>query len=171
MKFFETDKKENRKSRLKRLHFNLFPAYRRTGAKVTFISSDYFEIHIKLKLSWRTKNYVGTIFGGSLFGALDPIYMVQLINILGKDYVVWDKEATIKFLKPVNKTVFARFLITEEILEEIRREVSRNNKMHLTLPVSFVDDKGTAYVTVEKLLFISDKEYYKRLIKTKAGKQ
>ncbi len=163
MKLFETDKKESRKTRLRRLYFNFFPAYRSTGARVTFISSDYTEIHIKLRLYWRTKNYVGTVFGGSIFGALDPIYMVQLLNILGKDYVVWDKEAKIKFLKPINKTVFARFLITEELLEEIRDEVSSNKKMHITLPVSFVDTQGKIYAAVEKLLFISDKEYYKNL--------
>lgn len=169
MKLFETDKKESRNTRLKRLYFNFFPAYRSTGAGVAFIASDYTEIHIKLRLYWRTKNYVGTVFGGSIFGALDPIYMVQLINILGKDYVVWDKEAKIKFLKPIKKTVFARFLITQELLNEIRKEVSHNKKMHITLPVSFVDKKGTAYATVEKLLFISDREYYKSL--TQAWKQ
>ena len=170
MKLFETDKKESRKTRFRRLYFNFFPAYRSTGARVAFISSDYSEIHIKLRLYWRTKNYVGTVFGGSIFGALDPIYMVQLINILGKDYVVWDKEAKVKFLKPIKKTVFARFLITEELLDEIRREVSSNKKMHITLPVSFVDKQGTAYATVEKLLFISDKEYYKRLTKARIQK-
>ena len=171
MKLFETDKEENSKTRLKKLYFNFFPAYRGTGARVAFISSDYSEIHIKLRLYWRTRNYVGTVFGGSIFGALDPIYMIQLINLLGEDFVVWDKEAKVKFLKPINKTVFARFLITEELLKEIRKEVSLNKKMHVTLPVSFVDKKGTAYATVEKLLFISDKAYYKSLTKAKARKQ
>ena len=170
MKLFETDKEESRKTRLRRLYFNFFPAYRGTGARVAFISSDYTEIHIRLRLYWRTKNYVGTIFGGSIFGALDPIYMVQLINILGKDYVVWDKEAKVKFLRPIDRTVFARFLITEELLEEIRKEVAQNKKIHITLPVSFVDKKGTAYATVEKLLFISDKEYYKSLTKVRKQK-
>jgi len=42
-------------------------------------------------------------FGGSIYGALDPIYMVQLINILGGKYVVWDKAATIKFIRPIKK--------------------------------------------------------------------
>lgn len=171
MKLFETDKKESRKTRLRRLYFNFFPAYRGTGARITFISSGYSEIHVKLRLYWRTRNYVGTIFGGSIFGALDPIYMVQLINILGKDYVVWDQEATVKFLRPIDKTVFARFLITEELLKKIRKEVSMNKKIHLTLPVNFVDKQGTVYATVEKLLFISDKEYYHNLTLAKHRKQ
>jgi hypothetical protein len=36
--------------------------------------------------SWRTRNYVGTIFGGSMYSAVDPIYMVMLTRRLGKDY-------------------------------------------------------------------------------------
>jgi hypothetical protein len=44
-----------------------------------------------MPLSWRTRNYVGTIFGGSMNSAVDPIYMVILIRRLGKDEVVWDK--------------------------------------------------------------------------------
>jgi hypothetical protein len=38
-----------------------------------------------MPLSWRTRNYVGTIFGGSMNSAVDPIYMVILIRRLGKD--------------------------------------------------------------------------------------
>ncbi|MBE0651944.1 MAG: DUF4442 domain-containing protein [Bacteroidales bacterium] len=171
MKLFETSKKESRETRIKRLYFNFFPAYRSTGARVKFISSDYKEIHIRLKLYWRTKNYVGTVFGGSIFGALDPMYMVQLINLLGNEYVVWDKEANVRFIKPVNKTVFARFLITDELLEQIRNEVALNKKMHLRLPASFVDKNGTIYATVDKLLYISGKEYYDRQRKERAEKQ
>lgn len=153
------------------MYFNFFPAYRGTGAGVKFISSDFREIHVRLRLYWRTKNYVGTAFGGSIFGALDPMYMVQLINILGKDYVVWDKEANVRFLKPVDRTVSARFLITDKLLEEIKQEVAANKKMHLRLPASFVDNNGTVYATVDKLLYIADKEYHQSLRKVKAGKK
>lgn len=43
------------------------------------------EVRIRLPLSRRTRNYVGTIFGGSLYGALDPIYMIMLIKALGPE--------------------------------------------------------------------------------------
>ena len=102
---------------------------------------------------------------------VDPMYMVQLINILGKDYVVWDKEANVRFLKPVDRTVSARFLITDELLEEIKKEVAANKKMQLSLPVSFVDNDNTVYATVDKLLYIADKEYHNSLRKSKAGKK
>jgi len=34
----------------------------------------------KVVLGWRTKNYVGTIFGGSMYAAGDGVYMVMLIK-------------------------------------------------------------------------------------------
>ena len=68
--------------------FNFFPAYRGTGARVTYISGDFREVRVELPLNWRTRNYVGTIFGGSVYGAVDPHYMIMLIKILGKGYVV-----------------------------------------------------------------------------------
>ena len=143
-----------------RIGFNCFPAYRRTGARVCFLSDDWRDIHITLGLNWKTKNYVGTVFGGSIYGALDPMFMVQLINILGKKYVVWDKSATIKFLKPVKKRVFARFLITDEILEDIIAKVKSSNKYSLELVTNFQDEKGIIYAEVIKTIYIADKEYY-----------
>lgn len=171
MKLFETDKKESIKTRLKRLLFNFFPAYRGTGARVAFISADYSEIHVKLRLYWRTRNYVGTVFGGSIFGALDPMYMIQFIKLLGDNYVVWDKEATVCFVRPISKTVYARFIITEEQLEEIRTEVAAKKKMHLRLPAHFEDREGKVYATVDKLLYISDKDYYRQQREAKTQKK
>ncbi|NNG27826.1 MAG: hypothetical protein HKM87_09895 [Ignavibacteriaceae bacterium] len=55
-----------------------------------FISVDLKEVYVKLGLKWITRNYVGSVFGGSIYEALDPIYMVQLLNILENKYVVWD---------------------------------------------------------------------------------
>ena len=107
---FKTEKAENFKSKIKRIGFNFFPAYRRTGGRIVFISDDYKEVHVRLGLNWTTKNYVGTVFGGSIFGASDPIYMVQLYHILGnEDYIIWDVEGHVKFLKPIKKNVFAKF--------------------------------------------------------------
>ena len=60
------------------------------------------------------------MFGGSIYGALDPIYMVQLINILGKDYVVWDKAAVIRFKKPGRTALTARFVLDQPEIDAIK---------------------------------------------------
>jgi len=158
---FKTDRRENSKTRKFRLGMNVFPAFRRTGGRVCFISDDWKEMHIRLGLNWKTKNYVGTVFGGSIYGALDPVYMLQLMKILGNDYVIWDKAASIKFIKPIRKNVFAKFLITEEVLNEIISKVRSENKLSVDLSVTFQDEEGLIYAEVVKTIYIADKKYYK----------
>jgi acyl-coenzyme A thioesterase PaaI-like protein len=62
------------RTRLWRLAFRFFPAYRGTGGRVTHIEPDWSEVRVEVPANWRTRNYVGTIFGGSMYGAVDPIY-------------------------------------------------------------------------------------------------
>lgn len=171
MKLFETDKKESTRTRFKRLLFNFFPAYRSTGARVAFIAEDFSEVQIKLRLYWRTRNYVGTVFGGSIFGALDPIHMLQLIKLLGNDYVVWDKEANVRFVRPIAKTVYARFLVTEELLNEIRHEVAEKKEIHRVMHSQFEDRQGKVYATVDKTIYIASKAFYDQKRKEKASRK
>lgn len=156
-----TTKTENFKSRIKRNLLNLFPPYWGTGARAIFLSDDSKEVQIKLPLFWRTRNYVGTIFGGSIYASADPIFMIQLIELLGKSYVVWDKSATIRFLRPGNKTLYARFLINDELLQQIKMDVAEKNEIDITLEVDFIDLNNTIYAKVSKVLYIADKSFYK----------
>lgn len=82
---------ESMRTRLERWGFNLFPAFWCTGARLTYVADDHREVRLELPLSWRTRNYVGTIFGGSMYGAVDGVHIVMLIKNLGPDYVAWDK--------------------------------------------------------------------------------
>ncbi len=160
MRAFATNNKESLTTCSYKLVFNFFPAYRRSGGRVIFIADDWSEVHIKLALTWRTKNYVGTIFGGSIYASIDPIYMMQLIKILGDDYVVWDKAATIKFIRPVRTTIYARFLLNAATIQEIRDNVAQNEKYVLELPVAYVDLNGTVYASATKSIYVASKQYY-----------
>ena len=148
---------ESRESRWLRWKFNLFPAWRGTGARVTYIAGDFREVRVELPLSWRTRNYVGTIFGGSLYGALDPVYMIMLIKILGPGYVVWDKAATIRFRKPGRHTLYATFVIDDAEVEAIKAATAAGDPVDRTLNVSLVDREGVVHVSVEKVLYIRRK--------------
>jgi len=145
---------ESRATRLLRWKFNLFPAYRGTGARVTYIAGDFREVRIELPLSWRTRNYVGTIFGGSLYGAVDPIYMIMLIRILGREYVVWDKAATIRFRKPGRTTLRATFRIEEAELEAIRAATADGKSVDRVYQVDLVDAEGVVHANVEKVIYV-----------------
>ncbi|MFA9426206.1 DUF4442 domain-containing protein [Natronorubrum sp. A-ect3] len=146
------------RARLYRLGFNLFPAYRGTGGRVTYVAPDWQEVQIKLPLSWRTRNYVGTIFGGSIYAAVDPFYMMMLLKTLGDEYVVWDKEAEVRFKKPGRETLYAKFRLSDEELEAIRTELETEGTesidRHYT--VDLVDADGTVHATVRKTVYIAN---------------
>ena len=104
--------------------FNISPMYRRSVGKIISVSNNLHEVTVKIPLNYKNKNYVGAIFGGSMFSATDPIYMIQLMNILGDDYVVWDKAAEIKYKRPARENVFAKFTFSEDEINQIKEDVS-----------------------------------------------
>jgi acyl-coenzyme A thioesterase PaaI-like protein len=141
-------------SRRLRWLFNWIPAYRGTGARVTYVAADFREVRVRLPLSWRTRNYVGTIFGGSLYGAVDPVYMIMLIKILGPGYTVWDKAATIRFRRPGRSTLTARFVLEESEIRTIRELAENQPSIDRVYEVDLVDAKGVVHASVEKTVYI-----------------
>lgn len=149
---------ESFSSKIDRLKFNFFPAYRGTGARVIYIADDYREIRVKIPLSWRTRNYVGTIYGGSMYGGIDPIYMLMLIKTLGKDYIVWDKAAKIRFKRPGKETLFADFLLTDEELDEIKALLETEKAIDRIYNLELKDKNGNVHALIEKTLYIAKKK-------------
>lgn len=137
--------------------FNLFPAYRGTGGRVLYIAGDWREVKIRLPLNWRTRNYVGTTFGGSVYGAIDPFYMLMLIHILGPGYTVWDKAANIRFRRPGKSVLYAAFYLSDEEIEEIRSLADRAASIDRVYNVEFKDIEGVVHAHIEKTLYISKK--------------
>ena len=149
---------ESWKTRWLRWRFNFFfPAWRGTGATITYVADDFREVRVKLPLSWRTRNYVGTIFGGSLYASVDPMYMIMLIKLLGRDYVVWDKAATIRFRKPGRSTLYATFKIDDAELEAIRAATAGGQPVDRVYTIDLVDADGVVHASVEKVIYVRRK--------------
>jgi hypothetical protein len=149
---------ESFRTRLQRWAFNLWPCYRGTGGRVTYIAADWREIRVKLPLSWRTRNYVGTIFGGSLYGAVDPFFMLMLMKNLGPGYIVWDKAATIRFRRPGGSLLTASFHLEPQDLDEIRAALRIQPRIDRTYKVTLLDAEGTVHAEVEKVIHLRMKD-------------
>ena len=149
------------KRRLLRWKFNIFPAYRGTGGRVQYISENFDEVRIRLPLNWRTRNYVGTIYGGSMFGATDPIYMLMLINLLGKEYVVWDKAASIRFVRPGKSTLYAHFVLTPDDVATVKSEVNAAGEKDYLLEVQLKDAQGQVIAVVQRTVYVATKVHYR----------
>ncbi len=146
------------KSNLLKLLLNIYPPYWGTGISVKNISADYKEITVQMKMRWYNSNYVKTHFGGSLYSMTDPFLMLMLIHILGKDYVVWDKSANIDFIKPGIGTVMAKFVITDDQIENILKNTASGQKYFQELEVKVTDERGALIALVKKMLYIRKKK-------------
>ena len=98
----------------------LYGPFLGAGVRVEELSADFRRVRVSMGMHWYNRNYVGTHFGGSLYSMTDPFYMLMLMNNLGRDYVVWDKSASIDFVRPGKGRVFAEFELTEAMLDEVK---------------------------------------------------
>lgn len=137
----------------------LFPPIRNTGVKVDAISDDWRTWKLRLPMGLKTRNYVGTHFGGTLYSAADPHFMLAWIHIL-PDHIVWDKAASIRFRKPGQGTLHASFTIPEEDVAAVRAACAAapDGKHDRTYVLEWRDGSGDVVASVEKVIHFRRKD-------------
>lgn len=149
-----SDRKLARHARLLRFGLNFYPPYIGAGVSVQQVSLDCRQARVKMSLRWYNRNFVGTQFGGSLYSMVDPFYMLLLMPLLGNDYIVWDKAASIDFITPGKGPVYADFHIDDALLADIRENTASGDKYLPQLHVDIRDGAGTLVATVHKTLYV-----------------
>ncbi|MFV3404892.1 MULTISPECIES: DUF4442 domain-containing protein [Pseudomonas] len=147
-------RKRVRRARMLRWLLNLYPPYLGAGIRILSISPDMRSVKVRMKLTRWNRNYVGTQFGGSLYSMVDPFYMLLLIEQLGRDYIVWDKAASIDFISPGKGPVYAEFHVDDALLEDIRQQTASGKKYLPHLQVEIRDAAGELVARVEKTLYV-----------------
>jgi Domain of unknown function (DUF4442) len=145
------------RSKKLRRGISFYPPYLGAGVRVTHISDDFRNVEVEMPLRFYNRNYFGTHFGGSLYSMCDPFYVLMLANILGRDYIVWDKAASIRFKKPGKGLMKASFHLTEEKIAEIRAAADSQPKVEPQFQVLVKDAEGNVIAEVDKLLYIKKK--------------
>jgi acyl-coenzyme A thioesterase PaaI-like protein len=137
---------------------NLWPCYLGTGARLTYLAADWREVRVKVPLSWRTKNAYGTHFGGSLYAAVDPLYVLMFRKVLGPEIQVWDKAATIRFRKPGRSALFGTLAVASDEVEAIQRALADAPKLDRTYTVELRDAAGEVHAVIEKVVHFRRRE-------------
>ena len=136
---------------------NWYRPFRGAGIKIVHISADFREMRVLLRMRWWNRNYVGTHFGGSIYAMTDPWYMFLLMQHLGPDYIVWDMEAKVRFLKPGRGTLCANFVLTDDELAGISSDLEAAPKTHFTKEVEIIDEQGVVVARIEKVVYVRRK--------------
>lgn len=140
-----------------RWFLNLYGPYLGAGVRVDYLAEDFRELKVSMGLRWYNRNYVGTHFGGSLYSMVDPFYMLMVMNVLGPEYVVWDKAASIDFVRPGKGRVFAHFTLSDAQIAAIREQTASGEKHLPEWQVDIVDEQQQRVATVTKTLYIRRK--------------
>lgn len=142
--------------RLREKFINFYPPL--WGAGIRSRRIDERTIRVEMKLTPRNQNIVGVHFGGSLYAMCDPWFMLILMRLLGRDYIVWDKAAEIHFIKPGRGTVTAAFHIPQERVDEILRATGNGEKYEPSFEVNVLDEGGQVVAQVKKLLYVKQRK-------------
>lgn len=133
---------------------NWYPPYLGAGVRVHRISGDFLELDVSMALRWYNRNAVGTHFGGSLYSMVDPHFMLLLVGALGRDYVVWDQAASIRFVRPGKGRVHAAVRLTPDQVEAIRSEAADGQAHRPEFDVDIVDEQGQVVAEVHKVIYV-----------------
>jgi acyl-coenzyme A thioesterase PaaI-like protein len=131
-----------------------WPPFRGAGIRLRWLSDDFREAVVELRLGLLNRNAVGTHFGGSLFAMTDPFYAIMLMRNLGPEYLVWDKAASIEYVAPARGTVTARFSLSEERLAQIRAQAAGGEKALPEFDTDIVDAQGEVVARVHRTVYV-----------------
>lgn len=136
---------------------NFYPPYLGAGVKVNYIKPDWSELKVSMKLRWYNRNAVGTHFGGSLYSMIDPHLMLLIMQRLGKNYIVWDKDASIDFLKPGKGKVSCVILVTQKDIDQIKQNTNSDKSFLPEFNLEIFDSENELVATVKKKLYVKRK--------------
>lgn len=133
---------------------NVYPPFVGAGIRVRQSKADPYTVVSSMTLRLWNRNLFGTHFGGSLYAMCDPFFALILARHLGAGYVVWDRLASIEFLRPGRGTVRATFHIPPEEIAKIRERADGGEKVEPRLVAEVVGEDGEVVARIEKTLYV-----------------
>jgi len=133
---------------------NLYPPFLGAGIRVRRSGPGKRGFDVRMRLTWLNRNVLGSHFGGSLYAMCDPFFALIMIEQLGPGYVVWDKAAAIRFVRPGRGTVRASFDVAPERVAEIRRAADAEGTTEPVFLARVVDGRGETVAEIDKTLYV-----------------
>ncbi|MFD2595679.1 PaaI family thioesterase [Sphingobacterium griseoflavum] len=121
---------------------------------------DFRQLDMKIHKSLLNRNSNGTIFGGTIFAAIDPIHTLlfdQIFRRKGiKRTVTWLKSARIEYLKPGRKSLYFSVRISDEELNRALQAITESGKLVQTFEVLIYDANDTLCARSANEIYIRD---------------
>ncbi len=131
---------------------NLYPPYVFFGVRVHF-SDNFYTCKLSLANRFYFKNGHGTIFGGAILAATDPIPAVQFSRIFPKTQV-WTKAHEVIFRKPGRTKLHAHITLSPEEMLQVKSDLKNEGKHIDTYTYVLWDESKDVVAEVRSTVYI-----------------
>ena len=140
---------------------NFWPPFLFNGIKIVELASDYRYAKVTLNdRPWR-RNINSSQFGGAMFAMTDPMYPLMLMGALGKEYLVWDKQADIDFITPGIGKLTAEFWLSDDSVDTIKAATAEGDKYFPQFVVHIKDSRNQIVAEVNRTVYVRKKAKYR----------
>lgn len=141
----------------------LYPPFFFQRIWVKKILDNFLGAEVKINKSLLNINSNRTIFGGTIFSAIDPFYPILLDQYFKHQgilrTVAWLKTAHIDYIKPGRHDLYVSFHLKEEVLLEALQTIKKEGKVVKTFQTQVFDKHGTLCAVAHNEIYIRDLEF------------
>lgn len=119
-------------------------------------------VDVKIAHSVFNRNYNASIFGGTIYAAVDPFFALlfdQIFRRKGYKTRVWLKSASINYLKPGKTALYFRIKITDADIEKAKKDLDTFGKFIQEFPLEIKDKHGNLCATVTNEVYVRNLKY------------
>lgn len=127
------------------------------------IHKGYTGMDVKIFKSFLNINANRTIFGGTIFSSIDPVYPIlldQAFKARGmKNTVAWLKSAKIDYLKPARTNLEYTVQLNDVEIDEAYHIIKENGKIVKTFSTDIYDKNGVKCAVCENEIYIRNLDF------------
>lgn len=120
-------------------------------------------IDVKIYKSFLNINSNKTVFGGTIFSALDPVHSILLDQIFQasglKRTVAWLKSARIEYLKPGRTDLQFSLRLEDEDIAAAFEEINKRGKVIKTFTTAVYDNNGVKCAVCHNEIYIRNLDF------------
>ncbi|MGO1521205.1 MAG: DUF4442 domain-containing protein [Sphingobacterium sp.] len=127
------------------------------------IHDDFLGADLVIYKSLLNINSNRTIFGGTIFSAIDPFYPVLLDQYFQhrgiRRTVAWLKTAHIDYIKPGRYNLHVKIRLKQSVLDEALKRIQHEGKVVRTFHTQVFDTEGTLCAVAHNEIYIRDLDF------------
>lgn len=141
----------------------IYPPFLFQQIWVKKIHAGFTGIDVKIKKNFLNINANKTLFGGTIFSAIDPVHSIlldQAFKARGmKNTVAWLKSAKIDYLKPGKTSLYFSIRIQEHEIEEAYTTIQARGKIVKTFTTEVFDKEGVKCAICQNEIYIRNLKF------------